>query len=116
MDQFALGVQVVQTAEQMLEAAFEECLGEAPRWVSPEQVLPAVPHGFLHETLMLAAGPFNGQHVEGCSHVMVPWVGRVCVPLDLVGAKLISAGLPMTPCKDLQGDIVAVPTLHVSKM
>lgn len=116
MDQLALGMQVIQSTEKMLEAALEQDVGKAPRGISPEQVLPAVPHRFLDETLMLAARPFNGERIKSSSHIMVSRMGGVCFPQDFVGAEFIFAGLFMTPCKDLQSNIVAFPAVHIRQI
>lgn len=63
VDELALGVQVVEGQEEVPQTALQERFREPPAWVSPEQVLPAVPHGPLDEALVMSPGQVNGEHV-----------------------------------------------------
>lgn len=101
VDELALGVQVVEAPEEVLQTALEQRLGEALAWVSPEEVLPAVPHGPLDEALMIPPGPVKGEDVQGSPDMRVSRMGRVRLVDGLVGPKLILASLSMMPGEDL---------------
>lgn len=108
VDELALGVQVVEGQKKVLQTALQERIGEAPARISPEEVLPAVPHGSLDEALMVASGTVNGEHVQSSPDMPVSRMGRVCLVDSLVGPKLIFACLSMLARENLQGDIIVL--------
>lgn len=110
MNELAFGMQVIKCVEEVLQAAFEQRFREASRSVPLEQVLPTIPHRPLDETLMIPAGAVDGKRVHGRSHVPVSRVGRVCLVDELVGLKLVPAGLPMVSGEDFQGNIFVFPS------
>jgi hypothetical protein len=109
MDQFALGAQIIEGAKEVLEAALEENVGEAPRGVSLKQVLPTVPHGRLNKALVFLAGAVDGKRLQGSSQVPMAGMGRVGLIDGLVSPELVSTCLPVVTGEELQGDIVMLP-------
>lgn len=57
VDELALGMQVVESAEKVLEASFQERVRKAPGRVPQEKVPPAVPHRPLDQAIMFLLRP-----------------------------------------------------------
>ena len=110
MDKLALGMQVVECVEEMLQAAFEQRLGEASCRVPLEQVFPAIPHRLLDQALMITAGVIDSKHAQGRSHVPVSRVGRIRLVDELVGLELVLASVSMVSGEDLEGNIAMFPS------
>jgi hypothetical protein len=111
VNEFTLIVQVVEGEEEMLQTTLKESSREPPDWVSQKQVLPAIPHGPLHEALMIPIGVVNGEHIQGSSHMPMSRMGRIHLADSLIGLKLVSTRLSLIPCEDLQSDIIVLPTM-----
>jgi hypothetical protein len=103
-------MQVVECVKEMLQAAFEQRLGEASRRVPLEQVFPAVPHRLLNKALMITVGVVDGKRAQGRSHVPVSRVTRVRLVDELIGPELVPAGVPMVSGEYLKGNIVVLPS------
>jgi hypothetical protein len=109
-------VQIVKGTEEMLQASLEQGLGEPARWISPQQVLPAIPHGPLNQALVAASGTIDGEHLKGGPHMPVSRMRRVRLVDGLVSLILISACLPVISNEYLQGDEVVISVFHISPL
>jgi hypothetical protein len=110
VNELALGMQVVECVEEMLQAAFEQRLGEASCRVPLEQVFPAIPHRLLDKALMVTAGVVDSKHAQGRSHMPVSGVGRIRLVDELVGPELALASVSMVSGEDLESNIVVLPS------
>ena len=106
MDELALGMQVVQAEEDMPETSLEKWFRESLGWIPVEEILPAVPHGLLHQTMMAVIFAVKRENVERCPHMGIAGMRRVCLAQSLVDVELVLAAA--LPCVHLERHMLMI--------